>query len=61
MGCDGSVDLTHYLSPFQVQELVLMEREAAINEMEAALSDRRDNYFSLDEAPTSAIHLSACP
>lgn len=36
VGCDESVDLTHYLSPFQVQELVLMEREAAINEMEAA-------------------------
>ena len=30
------VDLTHYLSPFQVQELVLMEREAAINELGAS-------------------------
>ncbi|QDZ22583.1 nuclear pore complex protein Nup107 [Chloropicon primus] len=32
-GNGSSADLTHYLSPFQVQELVLMEREATINEI----------------------------
>ena len=31
---ETGVDLTHYLSPFQVQELLLMERDATINELE---------------------------
>jgi hypothetical protein len=31
---EGEPDLTHYLTPLQCQELILMEREAAINELE---------------------------